>query len=170
MSCCYPLSITILIYTFSVDKCLQAGIRIIMITGDSKATAVAIAKDVHILSNNDNSARAYEGKEFFVLPESKQLEILGSGNLVICRAEPVDKQTLVKMLQRLHEIPAMTGDGVNDSPALQQASIGIAMGISGTDVAKEAADMVLTNDDFSSIVNAVEEGRCIYANMQVGTQ
>lgn len=85
------------------------------------------------------------------MPESQQLEALSRGNMVICRAEPADKQRLVKMLQShpLDEVPAMTGDGVNDAPALQQASIGIAMGISGTEVAKEASDMVLVDDNFS---------------------
>jgi Ca2+-transporting ATPase len=100
----------------SIDKCEQAGIRVIMITGDAKQTAEAIAKDVHILNDQDlasPSSRAYEGREFFVLPESQQLETLKSGNLVICRCEPKDKKRLVKMLQSLHEIPAMTGDGVN---------------------------------------------------------
>ncbi|KAL7531263.1 hypothetical protein ACHAWF_003697 [Thalassiosira exigua] len=156
----------------SIDLCERAGIRVIMITGDAKATAVAIARDVHIFRDDDDassseaSARAFEGKEFFAMSQSRQLETLKSGNLVICRAEPADKQRLVKMLQSLDEIPAMTGDGVNDAPALQQASIGIAMGISGTEVAKEASDMVLVDDNFSTIVDAVEEGRCIYANMQ----
>jgi len=151
----------------SIDLCKMAGIRVIMITGDAKATAVAIARDVHILYEQDiTSIKAFESKEFFGLPEAQQLEALKCDNLVICRAEPADKQRLVKMLQSLDEIPAMTGDGVNDAPALQQASIGIAMGISGTEVAKEASDMVLVDDNFSSIVDAVEEGRCIYANMQ----
>jgi Ca2+-transporting ATPase len=150
----------------SIDECKQAGIRVIMITGDAKQTAEAIARDVHIFTDQDVSCPAFEGREFFALPDSQQLEVLKSGNLVICRAEPADKQRLVKMLQSLNEIPAMTGDGVNDAPALQQADIGVAMGISGTDVAKEAADMVLVDDNFSTIVDAVEEGRAIYANMQ----
>ncbi|KAL9184991.1 hypothetical protein ACHAXT_002768 [Thalassiosira profunda] len=155
----------------SIDLCKQAGIRVIMITGDAKATAIAIARDVNILHDGGDvstqtSERAFEGKEFFAMSQERQLEALKDGNLVICRAEPADKQRLVKMLQSLHEIPAMTGDGVNDAPALQQASIGIAMGISGTEVAKEASDMVLVDDNFSTIVDAVEEGRCIYANMQ----
>ena len=148
----------------SIDECKQAGIRVIMITGDAKQTAEAIARDVHIFTDQDVRCPAFEGMEFFALPESQQLEVLKSGNLVICRAEPADKQRLVKMLQSLNEITAMTGDGVNDAPALSQADIGVAMGISGTDVAKEAADMVLVNDNFSTIVDAVEEGRCIYAN------
>jgi len=121
---------------------------------------------VNIFSKNDDAVPAFEGREFFNLPESKQLELL-SENLVICRAEPKDKQRLVKMLQSIGEVPAMTGDGINDAPALQQASIGVAMGISGTDVAKEAADMILVDDNFSSIVDAVQEGRCIYVNIQV---
>jgi Ca2+-transporting ATPase len=153
----------------SIHQCKQAGVRVIMITGDAKQTAEAIAKEVNILTDEDvasSSTRAFEGREFFALPESQQLETLRSGNLVICRAEPKHKQQLVKMLQSLQEIPAMTGDGVNDAPALQQASIGVAMGISGTDVAKEASDMVLVDDNFSTIVDAIKQGRAIYANMQ----
>ena len=154
----------------SIKMCSEAGIRVMMITGDARDTAVAIARDVNIFppleeASNDE-VKAYEGREFFEKSEAEQLELIKTGNMVFCRAEPADKQKLVKMLQSQDEIPAMTGDGVNDAPALQQAAIGIAMGITGTEVSKEAADMVLADDNFSTIVSAVEEGRCIYANMQ----
>lgn len=152
----------------SINECTKAGIRVMMITGDAKDTAVAIARDVNIFPSRriDEHLKAYEGREFFLKPEAEQLELLKKDNIVFCRAEPADKQKLVKMLQSLGEIPAMTGDGVNDAAALQQSAIGIAMGITGTEVAKEAADMVLADDNFSTIVAAVEEGRRIYANMQ----
>jgi Ca2+-transporting ATPase len=154
----------------SIKLCSKAGIRVMMITGDAKDTAVAIARDVNIFppasEDQDEQVKAYEGREFFRKKEKEQLDILREGNIVFCRAEPADKQKLVKMLQSLNEIPAMTGDGVNDAPALQQAAIGVAMGITGTEVAKDAADMILVDDNFSTIVNAVEEGRRIYANMQ----
>ena len=152
----------------SIKTCAKAGIRVMMITGDAKDTAVAIARDVNILppKRDGEIIKAYEGREFFSKPEDEQLEILKTDNIVFCRAEPSDKQKLVKMLQYLKEIPAMTGDGVNDAPALQQAAIGVAMGRTGTEVAKEAADMILADDNFSTIVAAVEEGRRIYANMQ----
>jgi Ca2+-transporting ATPase len=153
----------------SILDCTTAGIRVMMITGDAKDTAIAIARDVNIFppdTTDDANIKAFEGREFFHKPEEEQLEILKSGNIVFCRAEPSDKQKLIKMLQSLHEISAMTGDGVNDAPALQQADIGVAMGITGTEVSKEAADMILVDDNFSTIVNAIEEGRCIYANMQ----
>jgi len=159
----------------SIIDCTKAGIRVIMITGDAKDTAIAIARDVNIYppasednqdDQNDPNIKAFEGREFFNIPEDEQLELLKTGNIVFCRAEPADKQKLIKMLQSLNEISAMTGDGVNDAPALQQADIGVAMGITGTEVAKEAADMILVDDNFSTIVSAIEEGRCIYANMQ----
>lgn len=151
----------------SILKCAKAGIRVMMITGDARDTAIAIAKDVNIFDSNKTNTelKAFEGREFFLKAESEQLEILKTDNVVFCRAEPADKQKLVKMLQRLGEIPAMTGDGVNDAPALQQAAIGVAMG-TGTEVSKEASDMVLSDDNFSTIVAAVEEGRTIYSNMQ----
>ena len=154
----------------SIQSCTEAGIRVIMITGDARDTAIAIAKDVNIFQDSpdgkNQSYKAFEGREFFEKPEYEQIDLLKTGNIVFCRAEPSDKQKLIKMLQSLNEISAMTGDGVNDAPALQQADIGVAMGITGTEVSKEAADMILVDDNFSTIVNAIEEGRCIYANMQ----
>ncbi|CAB9501485.1 Sarcoplasmic/endoplasmic reticulum calcium ATPase [Seminavis robusta] len=153
----------------SIKACTKAGIRVMMITGDARDTAVAIARDVNIFPPDDaegGNVKAFEGREFFHLPPKKQLELLKEDNLVFCRAEPADKQRLVKMLQSLHEVTAMTGDGVNDAPALQQAAIGVAMGKTGTDVSKSASDMILADDNFATIVSAVEEGRRIYANMQ----
>ena len=151
----------------AILRCQKAGIRVIMITGDSHDTAAAIAKDVNIFGDSDNiEANTFSGGEFFALPPERQEKLLRGANLVFCRAEPADKQRLLCQLQKLGEVAAMTGDGVNDAPALQQAAIGIAMGITGTEVAKQAADMVLADDNFATIVAAVEEGRAIYANMK----
>jgi Ca2+-transporting ATPase len=152
----------------SIEECKQAGIRVLMITGDAKDTAVSIARDVNIFPPEESGqeVKAFEGREFFLKSQEEQIELLKEDNIVFCRAEPADKQKIIKMLQGLGEIPAMTGDGVNDAAALQQAAIGVAMGITGTEVSKEAADMILADDNFSTIVAAVEEGRRIYANMQ----
>ena len=153
----------------AILRCRDAGVRVMMMTGDSKETAIAIAKEVNIFGDAENAdiaSSAFTGKEFFALPQDRQMELLRTGNKVFCRTEPKDKQRLISMLDSLEEITAMTGDGVNDAPALQQASIGIAMGITGTEVAKEAADMILADDNFATIVSAVEEGRNIYSNMQ----
>jgi Ca2+-transporting ATPase len=178
----------------AIRRCATAGIRVMMISGDSKETATAIAKEVKIFDFNknnqmnentnspnteatttteeeDNDAEiakhVFTSKEFFSLPREEQLERLKTGNKVFCRTEPRDKQKLISMLMNdLKEVPAMTGDGVNDAPALQQAAIGISMGQTGTEVAKSASAMILADDNFSSIVEAVEEGRNIFANMQ----
>ena len=154
----------------AIARCKSAGIRVFMITGDSKETAVAIGKELGILQDSE---RAWEGNEFFKDASAeaegvrKNLLAPSKGDGVFCRTAPADKQRIIKLLADAHgDITAMTGDGVNDAPALQQASIGIAMGISGTEVAKQAADMVLMDDNFASIVDAVEEGRAIYKNMQ----
>ena len=151
----------------AIKTCHEAGIRVIMITGDSKETAMSIAKEVNIFDAAEEAqVNAFTGHEFFNFPHEQQLHILRSGNKVFCRAEPIHKQKLISLLSTLGEITAMTGDGVNDAPALQQADIGIAMGITGSEVAKDASDMVLADDNFATIVTAIEEGRSIYANMQ----
>ncbi len=148
-------------------KCQEAGIRVVCITGDSKETAIAIARQVNIFGEfEDVAKRAWVAREFFSLDKHIQKDLLATGNMLFCRTEPLDKQRLVKMLQELGEVPAMTGDGVNDAPALQQAAIGIAMGISGTEMSKDASDMVIMDDNFATIISAVEEGRAIFNNMQ----
>jgi P-type Ca2+ transporter type 2C len=152
----------------AISSCRDAGIRVMMITGDSKETAVSIAKDVGIFDGTEDLSQcAFTGQEFFQKPLERQYQLLRSNNKVFCRTEPQDKQRLVSILQDVFdEVVAMTGDGVNDAPALSQAAIGVAMGITGTDAAKSAADMILADDNFASIVRAVEEGRNIFYNMQ----
>ncbi len=148
-------------------KCQEAGVRVVCITGDSKETAIAIAREVNIFSKFDDvTNRAWVARDFFSLDKCLQKDILATGNILFCRTQPLDKQRIVKMLQELGEVTAMTGDGVNDAPALQQAAIGIAMGISGTEVSKDASDMIITDDNFATIIKAVEEGRAIFSNIQ----
>mmetsp|Transcript_17301 Transcript_17301/g.36124 ORF Transcript_17301/g.36124 Transcript_17301/m.36124 type:complete len:1046 (+) Transcript_17301:289-3426(+) len=151
-----------------VEMCKMAGIRIMMITGDNKLTAEAIAVDIGILDKGFDAESSFTGADFFKKSEAEQLRLLmrGNGGLVFSRTEPKHKQQLVKLLKSQGCVVAMTGDGVNDAPALKQADIGIAMGLTGTEVAKEAADMILADDNFATIVHAVEEGRSIYNNMQ----
>jgi len=152
----------------SIADCNTAGIRVIMITGDSKNTAIAIAKELNIITDKSDIARdCFTGQEFEAMKEQERIRCLqGQGGKVFSRVEPRHKKDLVKYLIDLGHIVAMTGDGVNDAPALKQAHIGIAMGITGTEVAKEASDMVLADDNFATIVKAVEEGRSIYSNMK----
>eukprot|EP00922_Rhytidocystis_sp_ex-Travisia-forbesii_P036272 GHVS01053808.1.p1 GENE.GHVS01053808.1~~GHVS01053808.1.p1 ORF type:complete len:1139 (+),score=157.77 GHVS01053808.1:23-3439(+) len=149
----------------AIAMCEVAGIRVLMITGDNKLTAEAISNK--IMSPKQLSTMAsYTGKEFEAMSYEQKLKVLAHGSAVFSRTEPKHKQVIVKILKDLGETCAMTGDGVNDAPALKQADIGIAMGITGTEVAKEASDMVLADDNFSTIVSAVEEGRSIYNNMK----
>ena len=153
----------------AIASCVTAGIRVVMITGDTQPTAEAIAREIGIFKAGEKIAnRSFTGAGFFALSEAERVRLLTShhSSMVFSRTEPRDKQELVKMLRAAGEVPAMTGDGVNDAPALKQAAIGIAMGIAGTEVAKEAADMILADDNFATIVAAVEEGRSIYSNMK----
>ncbi|NWQ44349.1 cation-translocating P-type ATPase [Bacillus sp. EB106-08-02-XG196] len=146
----------------SIEQCKNAGIRTVMITGDHKQTAFAIAKELGIALDEKESM---SGPELNALSEHEFKNIVKNIS-VFARVSPEHKVKIVKALKANGEIASMTGDGVNDAPSLQQADVGVAMGLSGTDVAKGAADIVLTDDNFSTIVAAVEEGRNIYQNIK----
>jgi Ca2+-transporting ATPase len=150
----------------AIAKCKNAGIRIIMITGDQLDTALAIAKALDLKPYEDTFYLAHTSSELEQMNDNEFIEVLK--DLDVCaRASPGIKRRIVETLQNeFGYVVAMTGDGVNDAPALKKADIGVAMGITGTDVAREASDMVLMDDNFASIVAAVEEGRTIYDNMK----
>jgi magnesium-transporting ATPase (P-type) len=147
----------------AVKQCRQAGIRIIMITGDYGLTAESIAKRIGIVKGP--KPRVVSGLELEKLSDDQLKEYL-KDEIIFARVAPVQKLRVVTNLQEMGEVVAVTGDGVNDSPALKKADIGVAMGIAGTDVAKESADMILTDDNFASIVHAIEEGRAVYSNIR----
>ena len=146
----------------AVMKCRMAGIRPVMITGDHKLTAVAIAKELDIYREGDG---VLAGEELDML-DGKSLEEAAACTTVYARVSPRHKLAIVRVLKRLGNIVAMTGDGVNDAPAVREADIGVAMGMTGTDVTKEASSMVLMDDNFATIVAAIEEGRVIYSNIR----
>ncbi len=146
----------------AVKTCKKAGIKTVMITGDHIATAKAIAKDLAILGKND---KAITGQELDKIPQNELEKTIGD-YAVFARVTPEHKVRIVKAWQKTGAVVAMTGDGVNDSPALKNADIGIAMGKNGTDVAKNAADMILADDNFVTIVEAVKQGRNIYDNIK----
>lgn len=146
----------------AIKLCKSAGIRVVMITGDHISTASAIAMQLGIIDNKEQTMEGHLINNY-----SKEEFIKKVTNLnVFARVSPEHKVRIVDAIKANGEIAAMTGDGVNDAPALKKADIGIAMGITGTDVSKEAADMILTDDNFASIVDAVEEGRIIYSNIR----
>ena len=145
----------------SVARCQNAGIRVQMVTGDNPATAVAVAREAGILTGGT----VMSGKEFRDLPAAEQAA--AAQNLdVMARAEPMDKLLLVEVLQKAGAVVAVTGDGTNDAPALRRADVGLAMGVTGTDVAREAGDIILLDDSFVSITSAVWWGRSLYENIQ----
>ena len=144
----------------AVAECRRAGIRVMLITGDHPSTALAIARQAGI-----DASRFLTGAQLESLDEPALRTAL-AGTQVFARVAPLHKLRLVEALQAMGEVVAMTGDGVNDAPALRAAHIGVAMGGRGTDVAREAADLVVLDDNFVSIVGAVRAGRRIYANLQ----
>ncbi|APM38371.1 calcium-translocating P-type ATPase, PMCA-type [Clostridium kluyveri] len=146
----------------SIEECKNSGIRTVMITGDHKNTAYAIAKELSIA---EDSSQVILGAEFDRMPEDEVVDRIDNLR-VFARVSPEHKVRIVKALKQKGNIVSMTGDGVNDAPSLKAADIGVAMGITGTDVAKGASDMILTDDNFSTIVEAVKEGRNIYSNIR----
>lgn len=141
----------------AIEKCRRAGIKVVMITGDFKMTAEAVAHDIGL------HGKALDGKE---IDKIKDLSEVVEDISIYARVDPMHKVKILEALKKKGHVVAMTGDGVNDAPAIKKADIGIAMGITGTDVAKEASDMILTDDNFVSIVNAIEEGRTIADNIK----
>ena len=149
----------------AVDQCRQAGIRVIMITGDHPVTASAVAREVGLIPPGTKSHAVITGPELNQMSDPELKEALREAR-VFARVAPEHKLRLVDILKEQGEVVAMTGDGVNDAPALKRADIGVAMGITGTEVTKETAAMILADDNFATLVAAVEEGRAIFDNIK----
>lgn len=147
----------------AIDKCRTAGIRVFMITGDYHVTAESIARQVGLYTGD---GEVVGGEQLEGMSDTELAALLDCRELVFARSTPLQKLQIVKALQQKGEVVTVTGDGVNDAPALKNADMGVAMGVSGTEVAKEAADMVLMDDNFATIVNAIEEGRTIFSNIK----
>ncbi len=149
----------------AIYLCRNAGITVVMVTGDHKLTAIAVAKELNLLGENELEGKVLTGEELDKISDEQLTEMVE--NVVIyARVSPEHKMRIVKAWKAKGHVVAMTGDGVNDAPALKMSDIGVAMGITGTEVTKEASDMVLTDDNFASIVKAVKEGREIYDNIK----
>ena len=148
----------------AVEQCATAGIKLIMVTGDYGLTAESIARRIGVIKGE--TARIVTGAELDSMSIEELEGELKKDNILFARVSPEHKMQIAKALKDMNHVVAMTGDGVNDAPALKTADIGVAMGISGTDVAKEAAEMILTDDNFASIVHAIEEGRAVYDNIR----
>lgn len=147
----------------ALEQCRSAGIRVIMITGDAGPTAAAIAREIGLIAGEPY---IIEGRECTIMPDEQLRAALGRDNLIFARMSPQNKMHIVSLLIEQGHRVAVTGDGVNDAPALRKAHVGIAMGLSGTSVAREAADIVLLDDNFASIVHAIEEGRTVFGNIR----
>jgi magnesium-transporting ATPase (P-type) len=148
----------------AIRQCQTAGIKVIMVTGDHPQTAKAIAREIGLV--HSHTPVLITGEQLRRLSDTQLQLLLGAPEVIFARLGADQKLRIVSVLQRKKEIVAVTGDGVNDAPALKQADIGIAMGLTGTDVAREAADMILLDDNFASIVRAIEEGRAVFANIR----
>ena len=148
----------------AIRQCREAGIKVIMVTGDHPRTALAVAREIGLV--NSDSPSLVSGEQLHKLSDTQLQLALDAPEILFARVRADQKLRIVQALRRKRQVVAVTGDGVNDAPALKAAHIGIAMGKTGSDVAKEAADMVLLDDNFASIVAAVEEGRAVYANLR----
>ena len=149
----------------AIYTCRKAGISVVMVTGDHKLTAVAVAKELNLLGENEEEGKVLTGEELENMRDEQLIEVVEKV-VIYARVSPEHKMRIVKAWKAIGRVVAMTGDGVNDAPALKMSDIGVAMGITGTEVTKEAADMILTDDNFASIVKASREGREIYDNIK----